>query len=109
MRVLILCVVFFTCHLSVICESDNVETVNANLIDIKQSKMDAWNSYKDQHNKAYDSVEDATRFEIFKETLKKIEEHNAKYARKETTFKMGLNHMSDWTPEEKEVSSKVVQ
>jgi bacterioferritin (cytochrome b1) len=105
MRVLILCVVIFLCHSSVLCESDNVETVKSNLIDIKQSKMDAWKSYKDQHSKVYESEEDATRFEIFKETLKKIEEHNAKYARKETTFKMGLNQMSDWTPEEKEVRS----
>lgn len=74
-----------------------------------------------KHGKNYDETEDATRLEIvslktiklyfhvidiytsdqFKESLKKIEEHNAKYEKKETTFKMGLNQMSDWTPEEK--------
>lgn len=34
-------------------------------------------------------------------TAKKIEDHNAKYERKETTFKMGLNSMSDYTEEER--------
>lgn len=41
------------------------------------------------------------RFAIFKETLERVNEHNAKFERKETTYKQGLNKMSDWTPEEK--------
>lgn len=39
--------------------------------------------------------------EIFVKTLAQIEEHNAKYAKGETTYTQGLNHMSDWTEEER--------
>jgi hypothetical protein len=34
-----------------------------------------------QHNKEYKEDEDKMRFEIFKQTLKTIEEHNAKHAK----------------------------
>ncbi|XP_070504509.1 cathepsin L-like proteinase [Chironomus tepperi] len=61
-----------------------------------------WNDYKLEHNKNYSETEDAERFEIFKKTLARIEEHNAKYEKGETTYKMGLNHMSDWKDEEKQ-------
>jgi Cathepsin propeptide inhibitor domain (I29) len=42
------------------------------------------------------------RFEIFKEALTFIAEHNAKHARGESSFTVGLNHMTDWTKEEKD-------
>jgi hypothetical protein len=55
-----------------------------------------------QHNKNYaNEEEDKIRFEIFKDTLKKIEEHNKLYEAGKVTFKMGLNHMSDWKDEER--------
>lgn len=40
------------------------------------------------------------RMELFVKTLAKIEEHNAKHAKGESTYTQGLNHMSDWTEEE---------
>ncbi|CAO1374065.1 unnamed protein product [Diamesa serratosioi] len=60
-----------------------------------------WLAYKEKHNKNYDAAEDVTRMELFVKTLAQIEEHNAKYAKGETTYTQGLNHMSDWTPEER--------
>jgi Cathepsin propeptide inhibitor domain (I29) len=60
-----------------------------------------FNSLQQQHNKQYNDSEDVERFEIFKKNLEMINEHNQKYERGETTFKMGLNAMTDWTEEEK--------
>lgn len=54
-----------------------------------------------EHKKNYAGEEDATRLEHFKASLQRINEHNAKFAKGETTYKQGLNKMSDWTPEEK--------
>ena len=41
------------------------------------------------------------RMELFVKTLAQVEEHNAKYAKGETTYTQGLNHMSDWTEAER--------
>ena len=57
---------------------------------------------KAEHGKSYSEEEDAKRFEIFKENLKMIAEHNEKYEKKEVTYKMGLNKFTDMFPEEKE-------
>lgn len=51
--------------------------------------------------KSYEPEEDAKRFEIFKENLAMIEEHNKKYEKGEVTYTMGLNKFTDWFPEEK--------
>jgi DNA-directed RNA polymerase subunit E'/Rpb7 len=57
--------------------------------------------FQTEHDKNYADEEDAMRFEIFKENLNMITEHNAKFEKGETTYKMGLNKMSDWTKEER--------
>ncbi|CRL00261.1 CLUMA_CG013534, isoform A [Clunio marinus] len=64
--------------------------------------VEQWKAFKSEHGKNYSDEEDAKRFEIFKENLKLIEEHNMKYEKGETTYKMGLNKFSDWFQEEKQ-------
>lgn len=57
----------------------------------------AWEDYKREFNKTYeDRDEDQRRFEIFLDNRQFIESQN----RGQTTFKTGLNHLSDLTSEE---------
>lgn len=53
-----------------------------------------------EHNKTYESEEDAKRFEIFKVNVVRIIEHNDKFSRGEVTYSMGINQFTDKTPEE---------
>ncbi|KAL1494750.1 hypothetical protein ABEB36_010298 [Hypothenemus hampei] len=65
------------------------------------STEEEWQQFKSLHNKLYQSSEEeAYRFGIFKNNLEKIREHNEKYERGETTYKMGINQFSDLTFEE---------
>ncbi|XP_018566899.1 protein CTLA-2-alpha-like isoform X4 [Anoplophora glabripennis] len=59
-----------------------------------------WTSFKNEHGKSYEAEEEAKRFAIFQENVKKIEEHNKKYDAGEVTYKQGINNFSDLTPEE---------
>ncbi|KAG5684568.1 hypothetical protein PVAND_013793 [Polypedilum vanderplanki] len=43
---------------------------------------------------------EAERFEIFKDNLKKINEHNEKFKIGEFTYSLGINHFADKKPEE---------
>lgn len=57
-----------------------------------------WASFKNAHQKTYpNAMEETRRREIFEGRIKKINEHNAN---ENHSYKMGLNHMSDWTEEE---------
>lgn len=53
-----------------------------------------------EHKKAYGAEEDKERFEIFKENVKRIVEHNEKYERGETSYSMGINQFADKKPDE---------
>lgn len=48
----------------------------------------------------YDEEEDKKRFELFKKSLASVKDHNAKFAKGESTFELGINHFSDRTEEE---------
>ncbi|CAO1330501.1 unnamed protein product [Diamesa hyperborea] len=64
--------------------------------------MEQWIAYKEKHNKKYDdTAEDAMRMDLFLKSIAQVEEHNAKYDKGESTYKQGLNHMSDWTEAER--------
>lgn len=55
-----------------------------------------WESFKARHSKTYASEEEENfRMMIFKDTLIQINEHNARYARGEVTYDMGVNEYSD--------------
>lgn len=59
--------------------------------------MDIYNSWLAKHGKAYNGLEEHDRrFQIFKDNLKFIDEHNAQ----DRTYKVGLNSFADLTNEE---------
>lgn len=54
-----------------------------------------------KYNKRYDDYEeDARRFEIYKQKMYELEEHNEKYRRGELTFSVGVNQFTDMTDDE---------
>ncbi|XP_028138891.1 procathepsin L-like [Diabrotica virgifera virgifera] len=60
-----------------------------------------WVQFKVKNNKSYRSyVEEQTRFRIFQENLRKIENHNEKYNNGESTFKFGVTKFADLTEKE---------
>uniref|UniRef100_A0A6G1S9T0 Cathepsin L n=1 Tax=Aceria tosichella TaxID=561515 RepID=A0A6G1S9T0_9ACAR len=70
------------------------ELVMARLLNLHE-----WKQYKQQHGKVYDSPEeDARRFLLFLATKEQVRLHNAN---EQADYKLGLNHMSDWTQAER--------
>jgi len=63
-----------------------------------------WENFKTKFEKTYEVEEEKKRFDIFKENLAFIEDHNAKFARGETTFEVGVNKFADRTEEEKKLT-----
>lgn len=60
-----------------------------------------WLSFKAKHGKEYASEsEEAMRRELFEESKRMVEEFN-RLESENAGYKLGLNHMSDWTKEEK--------
>ncbi|CRL00263.1 CLUMA_CG013536, isoform A [Clunio marinus] len=51
--------------------------------------------------KSYDKKQDETRFELFRATLKQIDDHNVKFKKGEVEHEAGLNEYSDWNDAEK--------
>ncbi|CAG9805755.1 unnamed protein product [Chironomus riparius] len=68
-----------------------------------------WTNYKQKYNKNYGLKEDAERFEYFKDSLRRIEEGNAKSIREGSSFRMGVNHLADISPEEWRIMSHGVR
>ncbi|XP_014282137.1 cathepsin L [Halyomorpha halys] len=65
------------------------------------SIKDQWTSFKKQHGKSYHSIqEEKLRMVIFSETLKTIEEHNAKYNAGQSTYYLEMNQFGDMLPAE---------
>ncbi|XP_046489827.1 protein CTLA-2-alpha-like [Neodiprion pinetum] len=66
--------------------------------------LDEWNAFKAKHNKKYETVEEEKkRMTIYLESKEKIAKHNADFEKGITTFKMGINHFADMTPEERKM------
>lgn len=54
-----------------------------------------------QHGKSYNSItEEKLRYSIFTENVQKINNHNKKFDKGETTYKMAVNQFADMTEEE---------
>ncbi|CAG9759479.1 unnamed protein product [Ceutorhynchus assimilis] len=65
------------------------------------SDEEEWKKFKDANRKIYKTNnEESHRYQIFKDNLHKIREHNEMYEKGESSFKMGLNKFSDLTDEE---------
>ncbi|KAK9887529.1 hypothetical protein WA026_023251 [Henosepilachna vigintioctopunctata] len=55
-----------------------------------------WNKFKRDYHKKYSSHdEEHRRREIFRKNLKRIQEHNAKFAKGESTYRMIINKFAD--------------
>ncbi|XP_057652600.1 cathepsin L-like [Diorhabda carinulata] len=60
-----------------------------------------WANFKVRYNKNYESSsEESVRFAIFNENVKRVNEHNAKYAAGKTTYTLAINEFADLTKEE---------
>ncbi|XP_065214571.1 protein CTLA-2-alpha-like [Planococcus citri] len=60
-----------------------------------------WKNYKTEFNKTYENENDEVeRYKIYLDNKKMVEEHNAKFAKGEVTYEMGINQFSDRKPEE---------
>lgn len=72
--------------------------IGQTLVLARHSNLDEWSLYKKQHGKVYETPEeDAHRFSLYLAAKNKIERHNLDA---NASYKLGLNHMSDWTKEE---------
>lgn len=61
----------------------------------------AWKEFKILHDKTYDALEEESRrFEIFRENVQKIEEHNKLYHLGKKSYYLGVNQFSDLKHEE---------
>ncbi|KAK9887525.1 hypothetical protein WA026_023247 [Henosepilachna vigintioctopunctata] len=74
----------------------NVASSQAN-----QNTDSLWQKYKNDFNKKYSSPADESLHRgILEKNLAKIAEHNAKFAKGEVSFPLGITSFSDMTPEE---------
>ncbi|XP_045461401.1 cysteine proteinase 1-like [Harmonia axyridis] len=76
--------------------------VNKGLIPTEEgSILRRWGDFKRKFNKSYPSITEAEkRFNIFKENVRSIDQHNALYEEGKSTYFMGINQFTDWTNEE---------
>ncbi|EDW60556.1 protein CTLA-2-beta [Drosophila virilis] len=59
-----------------------------------------WAQFKTTHKKNYAGDEEQMRRSLYEKAKAKVEEHNKKFESGEVTWKMGINNMSDFTPDE---------
>ncbi|KAJ8921565.1 hypothetical protein NQ315_010470 [Exocentrus adspersus] len=71
------------------------------LANAAKSVEEEWNQFKVKHGRSYRSrLETSKRFGIFKENLRKIEDHNNKFQRGEVSYNLAINKFADLTEEE---------
>uniref|UniRef100_A0A6G1S8K2 Cathepsin L n=1 Tax=Aceria tosichella TaxID=561515 RepID=A0A6G1S8K2_9ACAR len=69
------------------------------LVLARRSSLHEWRQYKRQHGKIYETPEEeGHRFSLFLATKEYIRQHNTN---DQVSYKLGLNHMADWTQEER--------
>merc|ERR1712032_1339948 len=67
--------------------------------EVDQATLHAFDNYVAEYNKMYGTKEEYMfRLQIFADNVRKIQEHNEKYAEDNATLR--VNHMADWTPQE---------
>uniref|UniRef100_A0A6G1S606 Cathepsin L n=1 Tax=Aceria tosichella TaxID=561515 RepID=A0A6G1S606_9ACAR len=76
-----------------------VDTLGQLVLARHESSLREWAQYKRQYGKVYGTPEeDARRFSLFMASREEIKQHNAN---EQSSYKLGLNHMADWTREER--------
>ncbi|XP_028143889.2 cathepsin L-like proteinase [Diabrotica virgifera virgifera] len=64
------------------------------------SDYSLWTDFKAKHLKTYCLHEEQTRFSVFQQNLRKIEQHNARYIKGEASYFLTITKFADWTKEE---------
>merc|ERR1719230_1777119 len=70
------------------------------VVAVEAAEMMSFGAFKTAFNKSYDAEEEAKRAAIYADNVAYFAEHNAKYAKGESTFYMGVNEYSDLTHDE---------
>jgi cathepsin L len=66
-----------------------------------KANLAKWNQFKKAHGKSYASIQEETsRFNIFTQNLRFIDQHNAEFKAGKHTYDVGLNKYADMTNEE---------
>eukprot|EP00745_Piridium_sociabile_P020043 TRINITY_DN30587_c5_g1_i2.p1 TRINITY_DN30587_c5_g1~~TRINITY_DN30587_c5_g1_i2.p1 ORF type:complete len:345 (-),score=102.30 TRINITY_DN30587_c5_g1_i2:79-1113(-) len=70
----------------------------------------AWEQFKQEHNKIYGDAEaEQNRRSVFMENVKKIEQHNWQYFQKAKSYYLGVNQFTDLTFEEYSQYNKLLK
>ncbi|KAJ8984235.1 hypothetical protein NQ317_007467 [Molorchus minor] len=65
------------------------------------SDDELWSQFKKTHGKSYRNLrEEQKRFAVFQDNIRKIETHNAQYAKGEKSYTLGATVFADLTHEE---------
>uniref|UniRef100_A0A6P7GFU4 Cathepsin L-like proteinase n=1 Tax=Diabrotica virgifera virgifera TaxID=50390 RepID=A0A6P7GFU4_DIAVI len=59
-----------------------------------------WVTFKKSFQRSYKLGEEKLRFQVFQKNLRKINEHNSKYEKGETSYFLKITKFADWTDEE---------
>jgi len=67
----------------------------------EEKARERFEDFKQKFGKSYQTKEEEEkRFGIFKQNIKTIDDHNAKYAAGKVSYSLGVNQFSDLTVEE---------
>jgi hypothetical protein len=84
----------------ILCELNDYDLYLVNKIKQLNLKQIITNRFKDKYEKNYSEYERKVRQIIYDKNLEKIEQHNNLYDKGESTYKLGVNDMTDMTFEE---------
>ncbi|XP_065221427.1 cathepsin L-like proteinase [Planococcus citri] len=75
--------------------------VHGAVLNDDEYNLQKWNSFKVQHTKQYETIEEEERrMKIYLDNEKKIAEHNERFENGEETYELGINEFSDLTTQE---------
>ncbi|XP_037089414.1 procathepsin L-like [Pollicipes pollicipes] len=72
----------------------------APFLPLRSASLDAWESFKRQHQRAYTPEQESFRRQVFLYNLDIIERHNAEHDAGRSTYRLGVNQFADLTNSE---------